>query len=53
MTPHLLPGLVLPLEDAVTALPVHGRAMLAETAVTFSWLDIGAGLPEWPPDFAT
>lgn len=24
--------------------------MLTETAVAFSWLDIGAGLPEWPPD---
>jgi hypothetical protein len=39
-------GLVLPLDQAITALPVQGKAMLAETAVTFSWLDIGAGLPE-------
>lgn len=37
--------------EAVTAPPVKGKAMLVETAVTFFWPDSGAGSPEWPPDF--
>lgn len=47
-SPSMLLGLVVPLEEAVAALPVQGKAMLVDTASAFCWLDLGAGLPAWP-----
>src|SRR5450755_839349 len=46
--PSLVLGLVMPLEEPVTAHPVQGTTMLIDTASAFCWLDIGAGLPDWP-----
>jgi hypothetical protein len=46
--PSLLLGLVIPIEEPVMAQPVQGKAMLIDTASAFCWLDIGAGLPDWP-----
>ncbi len=46
--PPLLVGLFEPVEGLVAAHPARGIAMLADTALTFRFLDIGAGEPAWP-----
>jgi hypothetical protein len=45
--PPLLLGLFEPAEGLIAAHPAHGKAMLADTASTFRFIDIGAGEPAW------
>jgi hypothetical protein len=45
----LVLGLLIPREDLVRPLSSGDKAMLADAAIDFQFLDIGAGEPGWPP----
>jgi hypothetical protein len=45
----LLLNYVRPIGHSVAAAPTSGRAMMTDTAMTFAFLDLGAGVPAWPP----
>jgi hypothetical protein len=42
-------GIVLPRTELVRPIPPGNKAMLAGTATEFELLDVGAGVPAWPP----
>lgn len=46
--PYLL-GLVIPRDEPVRPISPGPRAMLAGGATSFEFLDVGAGVPPWPP----
>jgi hypothetical protein len=40
---------VRPLGHSIESTPTSGRAIMADTAMTFAFIDVGAGVPGWPP----
>jgi hypothetical protein len=43
-------GVVIPRSELVRPVSPGNRAVLAGTATEFEFLDVGAGIPAWPPD---
>jgi len=46
-------ALLAPRDEFIRPIAPGGRLMLAETAREFEFLDIGAGVPVWPPSAAS